>query len=321
MTNSAAHLFPLAATIAGATPNSGLRARLKKVAPRPLPHTDGRTQHLQRMRAVAGGRSDDLVFVGGSAAAVWGLPMLGAWPPTVEALAGRHERSRQNGAVSWRRSDIGDDDLEAVGPWFVTTLARTLCDLAVSAPFVAAVSALDHGLKPTVTADGGRVYCGVEREELIDLLRRRRNDRGRTRALAAIGFADPAAASSGESLSRVQAYRLGFPPPLLHPRVDDERGAAEHPHFEWQTAYGEFDGVDRYARALPDGARPTADVIWNERRREDRLRGRGKAVARWTWEDAWNPPRLRSILLSVGVRPVRRAAFSPDAFGEWVMSA
>ena len=49
---------------------------------------DERTRHLTRMVAVAGTRRDDLVFAGVSAAAVWGLPLVGAWPPTVEALAG-----------------------------------------------------------------------------------------------------------------------------------------------------------------------------------------------------------------------------------------
>lgn len=274
-----------------------------------------------QMHTVAGSRSDDLVFVGASAAAVWGLPMIGAWPPTVEVMAGRDSRVSSKGGVQWHRTSIADDELEVVGSWTVTSLARTLTDLAMTAPFVAAVCALDHALKPTVTATGGEVFCGAERDELIDHLGRQANGRARVKALAAIGFADPLSGSPGESLSRVQAHRLGFPPPLLHSRVEPENGEAEHPQFEWQTAYGEFDGLDRYARAEPAGTHPTADTIWRERRREDRLRTRGKAVARWTWEDAWNPPRLRSILLAAGVMPVRRPAFSPDAFGEWVVNA
>ncbi|HEV7183761.1 MAG TPA: hypothetical protein VGN33_04635 [Leifsonia sp.] len=282
---------------------------------------DERTRHLTRMVAVAGTRRDDLVFAGVSAAAVWGLPLVGAWPPTVEALAGPRSGVRSRNGVTWHHWAVPDDELELVGPWMVTSLARTLSDLAKHAPFVAAVAALDHGLKITVTSSNGKVFCGADRDELLDHVRSEPGARGRSRALAAIDFADPLSGSPGESLSRVQMHRLGFAPPLLQSRVPRADGGSDYPDFEWETAYGEFDGFAKYTRAEYTGGRSPADVVWNEKRREDRLRMRGKAVARWTWEDAWNPSRLRSILMTAGVRPVRRAAFSPDAFGEWVVNA
>jgi hypothetical protein len=282
---------------------------------------DERTRHLSRMLAVAGQRRDDLVFVGASAAAVWGLPIVGAWPAAVEALAGGRSGARSRNGVTWHHRSVPDEDLELVGPWMVTSLVRTLSDLARHAPFVAAVAALDHGLKPAVTSTDGQVFCGADREELLDRVRRDDGARGSAKALAAISFADPLSGSPGESLSRVQIHRLGFAPPLLQSRVECVDGGSDHPDFEWETAYGEFDGFTKYSRSEVAGEAATSDTVWNEKRREDRLRMRGKAVARWTWEEAWNPPRLRSILMTVGVRPVRRAAFSPDAFGEWVVNA
>ncbi|MFF1571750.1 hypothetical protein ACFVWR_03320 [Leifsonia sp. NPDC058292] len=282
---------------------------------------DDRTRHLTRMVAVAGTRRDDVVFVGISAAAVWGLPVIGAWPQAVEALAGPRSGVRSKNGVDWHHWSVPDDEIEAVGPWLVTSVARTLSDIARHSPFVSAVAALDHGLKATVTASDGSVHQGAEKEELLDGLRADENARGRARALAAISFADPLAESPGESLSRVQIHRLGFAPPLLQSRVERGDGGSDHPDFEWERAYGEFDGFAKYARPEYTQGRPAAEIVWNEKRREDRLRKHGKAVARWTWEDAWNPPRLRSILLAAGVEQTRRAAFSPDAFGEWVVNA
>ena len=282
---------------------------------------DERTRHLTKMLAVAGTRRDDLVFAGASAAAVWGLPIVGAWPADVEALAAPRSNARSRNGVIWQRWNVPDEDLELVGPWMVTSLVRTLSDLARRAPFVAAVAALDHGLKPAVTSTGGEVFCGADRDELLDRVRRDDDARGSAKALAAISFADPLSGSPGESLSRVQIHRLGFAPPLLQSRVERVGGGSDYPDFEWERAYGEFDGFVKYSRNESTDGRAPADVVWNERRREDRLRMHGKAVVRWTWEDAWNPPRLRSILMKAGVRQVRRAAFSPDAFGEWVVNA
>ncbi|MFF1876538.1 hypothetical protein [Leifsonia sp. NPDC058230] len=293
------------------------------------PSANERTQHLMEMLAVAGARRDDLVFVGASAAAVWGLPIVGAWPPAVEALAGARSVTRTGWlagalarrAVTWHHRSVPDEDLELVGPWMVTSLDRTLSDLARRAPFVTAVAALDHGLKPAVRSTDGDVFCGADREELLDRVRRDEGARGRAKALAAISFADALSGSPGESLSRVQIHRLGFAAPLLQSRVEHDDGDADYPDFEWEGTYGEFDGFAKYSRDECGGGDGPADIVWQERRREDRLRMHGKAVARWTWEDAWNPPRLRSILMTAGVRPVRPAAFSPDAFGEWVVNA
>lgn len=283
---------------------------------------DDRTRHLTRMLTVAGTRRDDVVFVGLSAAAVWGLPVVGAWSEAVEALAGRRPASRSRAAVLWHQWSVPDEDIQAVGPWLVTGLERTLTDLARHASFVSAVAAIDHGLKDGITSAHGCIHVGCDREDLLDRLRRERNSRGRSRALAAISFADPLSGSPGESLSRVQMHRLGFASPLLQSRVEHTSGGgADYPDFEWEGAYGEFDCGRKYFRTGNPAGLSAGEVVWNEKRREDRLRMNGKAVARWTWEDAWNPPRLRAILLSAGVEQVRRAAFSPDAFGEWVVNA
>ena len=46
-----------------------------------------REKYVLRMRAVAASSSRDVVFCGYSAAAVWGMPIAGAWPELVHVVA------------------------------------------------------------------------------------------------------------------------------------------------------------------------------------------------------------------------------------------
>lgn len=47
---------------------------------------------------------------------------------------------------------------------------------------------------------------------------------------------------------------------------------------------GEFDGQVKYGRLLRPGQSP-GDAVFAEKVREDRLRGEGLTVVRWTWDE------------------------------------
>jgi hypothetical protein len=51
--------------------------------------------------------------------------------------------------------------------------------------------------------------------------------------------------------------------------------------FAWPGVVGECDGRLKYA---------DRDVLWAEKRREDRIRALGLRVIRWGWDDAWARP-------------------------------
>ena len=111
--------------------------------------------------------------------------------------------------------------------------------------------------------------------------------------------------SAGESLSRARMLELGVPRPQLQVPVEDADGPIGLVDFGWPGVAGEFDGRRKYA--VPAGATPreAEQVLWAEKRREDRIR-RQLRLARWTWRDAMAPARLGPILAEQGVRPVPR---------------
>lgn len=64
------------------------------------------------------------------------------------------------------------------------------------------------------------------------------------------------------------------------------------------TTVGEFDGRIKYGRLVPSGRQP-GDVVFQEKRREDLIRGEGITVVRWTWaelDDGTAADRIRRAL-------------------------
>jgi hypothetical protein len=76
-------------------------------------------------------------------------------------------------------------------------------------------------------------------------------------------------------------------------------------HVKHLPLLGEFDGEVKYTRGEFMGGRTISEVVWAEKRREDRLRAPGRGMARWLWADALRPERLRALLLNAGLRPER----------------
>ena len=171
----------------------------------------------------------------------------------------------------------------------VVTRARAALDVARSSTRMeAAVAVLDSALRD-----------GVSRADLEEVLDVCRGWRGGRLAGGAVSWADGRAANPGESWSRVELIRQGVPPDDLQVALYDDDGLIGYGDFGWDGVIGEFDGRVKYAvdrAAGPDGA---GDVLWAEKRREDRIRARGYEMVRWTYADLSRPGLL-------GVR-VRRA--------------
>lgn len=99
-------------------------------------------------------------------------------------------------------------------------------------------------------------------------------------------LADGRSGSVGESRCRHLFWRLGIPAPLLQYDVYDESGLVGTCDFAWPESgvLGEFDGKVKYQRYLRAGESPS-DVVFREKRREDRLRrATNWRVVRLTWD-------------------------------------
>jgi hypothetical protein len=172
----------------------------------------------------------------------------------------------------------------------VTSLARTVVDLAAHLGVEAGVVAADWALAN-----------GVTRGELTAAARSRSTRVGAERAARAIDFADARAESAGESAARLAVHIAGFEVPELQVEFVDEMGRMRVDFF-WRSAriVGEFDGKMKYTReALTHG--DPAQRVWEEKRREDRLRRIHPGHLRITWPEVRDRVALTRLLVAAGV--------------------
>jgi hypothetical protein len=253
---------------------------------------DDRRRHLLIAHAAVAVRRRRLVFSHWTAVAAWGLPYLGSLPAEAHAVAERTTGGRTDDALV--RHCVGIPRTSFLGGLEVTQLARTVVDVARTAPFADAVVVADAALQRLGSC-----------EELVEHLGAPRS-RGVGRARAVLEFADPASASPGESLSRVSIHRAGLPAPILQHRFEDAIGAI-YVDFWWPrfNLVGEFDGAIKYDDARFLAGRTPAQALLDEKDREDRIRALGPRVTRWRWKTAASPARLRAQLLAAGLRDER----------------
>jgi hypothetical protein len=236
------------------------------------------------------------LFSHSSAAALWRLPRIGSWPQRVDVLADLAVGGRSTPGI--RRHAEGTVDGDAIDGIVVTSLARTVVDLARTETWENAIVAADAAL---AMRRFGEVPISLKSADLLHELARAPR-RGSATARRVIDFSDPRSESPGESLSRISIARARLSPPVLQQRFDDGLGAM-YADFFWPACnvIGEFDGVGKYLRHEWSDGRTAAQVVIDEKWREDRLRRLGPRVVRWGWDVARTPGALARLLRSVGV--------------------
>ncbi|WP_197519728.1 hypothetical protein [Pseudonocardia sp. HH130630-07] len=228
-----------------------------------------------------------------SAAVLHGLPVWGTSLRRVEIIRERAGGGRTTARLRLTAAPLPPGDVTVVDGVAVTSVARTVADLARTASFETAVTVADAALF--------RGLCTTA--DLTDAAARAAGRRGAAGARAVAVFADRCADGPGESRSRVRMQRFGVPPPVLQHVVRDHRGGhVGRVDFWWPDhgVVGEFDGMEKYGRSLR-GEETVATAVLREKHREDALRAQPgvRAVVRWTWRDLdpFDPTatRLRSL--------------------------
>ncbi len=212
-----------------------------------------------------------------SAAVLHGLPVwkvpLGRLHVTRDARGG----GRVGRQLHVHTARLDATDVVDVGGVAVTSVARTIIDVARTVPF-------EQGVVLTDAALGAQL---VDSDELVGVQDRLSCRRGGPAALRVLAFADARSESVGESRSRVALQRSGLPAPVPQWEVRSADGVfIGRVDFGWPElrTVGEFDGRVKYGRLLRPGQDP-GDVVFEEKRREDGLRGARLSVVRWTWDD------------------------------------
>ena len=175
-----------------------------------------------------------------------------------------------------------DHDVAVVEGLRTTSLERTVADCAMMLGFRQALILTDHALR--LGADATTL------QSMADGLDGRRGIRTFRRVLAA---ADPRSESAGETLARELILRLKIKPPEPQLQVSSQAGR-HRLDFGWkeEKVALEFDGKTKYFDYAP-----TAEVLFEERRREKALSEDGWLFVRVEWKDLFREQEFKSRVL------------------------
>jgi hypothetical protein len=238
-------------------------------------------RHVLKVRAAAGRLDGQVVVTGVSALAVQGVPLWGVDLNVVHVAREAGFSSRTDAHVVHHVAPIPDSQLVEVNGLLIPVIERNLVDAARQVSFESGV----------VLADGARRLLPFDPDLAQSVVESQRDWPGSVKAARVVRFSDGAAETVGESRSRVMIARIGLPAPQLQKcfyRSDGTVLARSDFFFEEFNTVGEFDGKQKYGRALYEKTGRIEDVdlgevVWQEKRREDGIRDEGNEVVRWVW--------------------------------------
>jgi len=211
-----------------------------------------------------------------SAAVIHGLELLARPAPLGVTLTrsprGSPSRSDRAGAVV-HIADLPPDQVTSRDGIPVTTVARTVIDLARTLPFADGVVVTDSALHAGQAA----------RADLSSVLAACARWPGARRAERVALFSDHRAESALESVARVAFDEHGLPAPKLQAWVGDDATTAGRADFFWpgHRTVAEADGAAKYA---------SPECAISQPGRDARLRDSGFEVVHFTWHEIMTVP-------------------------------
>ncbi len=194
---------------------------------------------------------------------------------------------------------LDESDLTAAGGLTVTVASRGVIEAATTLT-------VEAGL---VSADNACFRKLTDEDELRQRFEEMNGWPGSLRARLVVEHVDGRHESAGETRAVVLFRRLGIPTPEPQREVYDEHGQlVARVDFDWPELkmHGEFDGRGKYFRAY-DPDKDPAQVVWEEKRREDKVRGITRcSFFRVVWHELSRPRELRDRFWDT-VRRHRRA--------------
>jgi len=272
---------------------------------------DGDQQYLVRVRGLSR-RVPDLFVSHQSAAALHRLPLYGNDSVLVHLTRPGRGGARRDAVRQVHAANLPRELCARVEGVPVTTVARTVVDVARSGNEAAAIAVAD-----------GALHRGlIESAQIALALDVAKHQPGHARCLRLLRRADGRAESVGETFLRIVLDRPGLPPLDLQMEVRDEGGAlvgrADGGYLDCGVLL-EFDGKIKYESLLRPGE-SASDAVVREKQREEALTALGWLVVRVTWAEL--PPahllvnRIRMAIDSrrrlVGLGVIRGSARARD---------
>ncbi|WP_420368182.1 hypothetical protein [Curtobacterium sp. L1-20] len=228
-----------------------------------------------------------------SAVALHRLPWIGAFGDRAVVTDPRRDRGQAKRSVERIGSAGRRPRAVVIDGLVVTDLVGTAVDIALREHPWRAIVVLDAVLRR-----------GVDSAALVDELDRRRSRR-LCAARGLIENATGAAESPGESITRWGAHVLGTPTPVAQQAFRHDGVFVDRVDlwFPEQGVVVEFDGRAKYVDPALRNGRTAEDVLFDEKRREDRLRRRSDVhgLVRVTWADAMPGGQVPRLLGEAGI--------------------
>lgn len=265
-------------------------------------------QHRVQITAVARDGRGGSAMSHTSAGVLWGLPFYRVEFARVHMTTEAPRRISSAPDVMRHVAPLGADDLVVIDGIRCTSLDRTVFDLVRTLPPEAAVCVADAAerLMAERIREWDQDAVAAWRTRLTDRLDGNDGARGIRQARWVVEFADGRAQLPGESVSRVQLHRLGFPAPDLQVPVRGPKGKMYFVDFglDGCNSFGEFDGEGKYLDEALRSGRTVEQVLVDEKHREDWIRGAtGRRFARWGMADIRTPATLASRLSQFHISP------------------
>ncbi|TQJ31212.1 hypothetical protein [Microbacterium sp. SLBN-146] len=261
------------------------------------------SRHRIEVAAVVGEmRGGATVLARESAGVLWGLPLYRHVPTAVHAILPPDTHISGRERLRLHADELSDADVALVDGVVCTSLDRTVFDLVRMLDFDAAVVVADAALRLVASVDGEYDEQVAEewRERMLARAAAAAGARGVRQAREVLAFADGRAESPVESVARVQLMRLGFRD--VRPQV--EVGAYRVDLcIEDVGVLLEIDGVVKYEDQGMRAGRSVEEVLLDEKRREDWIRGATqRRVVRLEPRHVATPEALSARLESFGIR-------------------
>ncbi|MDK3255512.1 type IV toxin-antitoxin system AbiEi family antitoxin domain-containing protein [Blastococcus capsensis] len=267
----------------------------------------GRRHQLECLAVLLALDRPTAVLSHATAARLWGFPRARSTPPTVRLTDPQHNRTGRGFRMT--RAPLDDAEIRRSGPFRLTSAARTLVDCAREWPLEDAVIAMDAAL----------LARRVSPEQLRDAVARVLDWPGARRANRALLLADGRAESPLETRGRLRIVGAGLPRPELQVEIRSSGRlvAVVDAWFDGPAVAVEFDGQVKYTD--PWRERDPDRVLWEEKRREDRLRAldiRVVRIADTDLGDTWQRTEadLRRLIAGPGTA-ARRFTATPRVRG------
>jgi len=217
-----------------------------------------------------------------SAALELGMPILAATPELVHITRPGVHGSRTKCGVKHHKAVYRDAQVLPMGGIDVLEPARTAVDIA-----------REHGFQHGVVACDSARRMGVTKRQLELAYGPMTCWPNVTIVRAAVDFSSSKSESVGESLARILVAELGLGPiePQFELVIDGQLIRCD---LRVGRHIFEFDGKAKYRRAADGGfaEEDPGEVVWDEKKRQDKVCGIGLGMSRIIWTDLWGEHRL-----------------------------